>query len=189
MEYVSYFPSLTAARPEPVAWETAMTAMRGETLREKTEMYRALLLQHDLAVASSNTVTANAIKERMGEIKRSCPAIVCQASLEGGKDRTCIRGYTGFMMVDFDHVQPELMSVAFGVVAADPHTFMAYTTISGRGLRVIARVEGEVTEENYRAAWLSVNEYYKRITELDYDTQCSNATRLCGLAYDRKRSF
>ena len=189
MEYVSYFPSLTATKPELVAWETVMTAMRSETLREKTDSYQSLLLQYDLAVASDDKVAATTIKEQMGEIKRSCPAIVCQARLEGGKDRTCIRAYTGFMMVDFDHVQPELLSVAFGIVAADPHTFLAYTTISGRGLRVIARVEGEVTEENYRAAWLSVNEYYKRITELDYDTQCSNATRLCGLAYDLKAVY
>ena len=189
MEYVSYLPSLTATKPEPLAWETVMTTMHSETLREKTDLHRSLLLQYDLAVASDDQVAATTIKEQMGEIKRSCPAIVCQARLEGGKDRTCIRAYTGFMMVDFDHVPPELMSVAFGIVAADPHTFLAYTTISGRGLRVIARVEGEVTEENYRAAWLSVNEYYKRITELDYDTQCSNATRLCGLAYDLKAVY
>ena len=189
MEYVSYLPSLTATKPEPVAWETVMTAMRSETLREKTDLNRSLLLQYDLAVASDDQVAATTIKEQMGEIKRSCPAIVCQARLEGGKDRTCIRAYTGFMMVDFDHVPPEMMSVVFGIVAADPHTFLAYTTISGRGLRVIARVEGEVTEENYRAAWLSVNEYYKRITELDYDMQCSNATRLCGLAYDLKAVY
>lgn len=189
MEYVSYLPSLTAIKPEPVAWETVMTVMRSETLRGKTDSYQSLLLQYDLAVASDDKVAATTIKEQMGEIKRSCPAIVCQARLEGGKDRTCIRAYTGFMMVDFDHVPPKMMSVVFGIVAADPHTFLAYTTISGRGLRVIARVEGEVTEENYRAAWLSVNEYYKRITELDYDTQCSNATRLCGLAYDLKAVY
>ena len=42
MEYVSYFPSLTATKPEPVAWETVMTTMRSETLREKTDLHRSL---------------------------------------------------------------------------------------------------------------------------------------------------
>ena len=88
MEYVSYLPSLTATKPEPVAWETVMTAMRSETLREKTDLHRSLLLQYDLAVASDDQVAATTIKEQMGEIKRSCPAIVCQARLEGGKDRS-----------------------------------------------------------------------------------------------------
>ena len=67
---------------------------------------------------------------------------------------------------------------------ADKHTLLTYVTISGEGLRVIARVDGEVTPDNYKAAWLTVNEHYKKLLNLDYDTQCSSTTRMCGLAWD-----
>ena len=52
-----------------------------------------------------------------------------------------------------------------------------------------SEVEGEVTNENFRDACLSVNDYYKKLTSLDYDTLCGNNTRVCGLAHDPKAVF
>ena len=36
----------------------------------------------------------------------------------------------------------------------------------------------------YKLAFLTVNEYYKRLTGCDYDEKCKNATRISGMAYD-----
>ena len=125
-----------------------MEVLRSDFLKDNTLKYRALLLQHDRAVEAGDTSAADSIKKEMGEVKRKCPAVVCQVTLEGGKDKSCITAYTGYVMVDLDHVPADRMKEVFGVVAADAHTFVAYTTISGRGIRVIARVEDKVTEEN-----------------------------------------
>ena len=38
--------------------------------------------------------------------------------------------------------------------------------------------------EQYRLVFLTVNEYYKRLTGCDYDEKCKNATRLSGMAHD-----
>ena len=189
MKYISYFSTLTDSELDSVSWEKMMEVLRSDFLKDNTLKYRALLLQHDRAVEAGDTSAADSIKKEMGEVKRKCPAVVCQVMLEGGKDKSCITAYTGYVMVDLDHVPADRMKEVFGVVAADAHTFVAYTTISGRGIRVIARVEDKVTEENYRVAWLSANEHYKRITGLDYDTQCGNVTRLCGLAWDPKAVY
>ena len=189
MKYISYFSTLTDSELDSVSWEKMMEVLRSDFLKDNTLKYRALLLQHDRAVEAGDTSAADSIKKEMGEVKRKCPAVVCQVTLEGGKDKSCITAYTGYVMVDLDHVPADRMKEVFGVVAADAHTFVAYTTISGRGIRVIARVEDKVTEENYRSAWLSVNDHYKRITGLDYDTQCGNVTRLCGLAWDPKAVY
>ncbi|MDD6895016.1 MAG: VapE family protein [Prevotellaceae bacterium] len=189
MKYVPYFSSLTATNPESISWEKMTEVLRSDFLREKTLKYRTLLSQLDKAEASGDKNAIDCLKAEMKRVKMECPAIVCQAELEGGKDKTCIRGYTAYMMADFDHVPADRLNEALAKVKADPCTFIVYTTISGRGFRVIARVDGKVTEENFRAAWLSANEHFKRVTGLDYDTQCSNVTRLCGLAWDSKAEY
>ena len=174
-DYISYFPSLTSSKPEEISWETVASTIRGEFLRTKTEQYRE-------ARAESNHVL-------MKSIKTSCPGIVCQARLDGGRSQENILGYTGTFMADFDHVPPEKLADAVALIKADKHTMLAYVTISGCGLRVIARVEGEVTERNYKAAWLSVNNHYKDLLALDYDAQCCSTTRVCGLAWDPQVFF
>ena len=189
MSNVIYFDSLTATEPQGVSWEKMMEVLRSDFLKEKTLKYRALLSQLDQAEASGDKAAIDGIKAEMKNVKTGCPAIVCQALLEGGKDKTCIRDYTGYMMADFDHVPADRLAEALAKVKADPYTFVVYTTISGRGFRVIARVDEKVTEVNFRAAWLSVNEYFKGVTGLGYDTQCSNVTRLCGLAWDAKAEY
>ena len=189
MSNVIYFDSLTATEPQGASWEKMMEVLRSDFLKEKTLKYRALLSQLDQAEASGDKAAIDGIKAEMKNVKTGCPAIVCQALLEGGKDKTCIRDYTGYMMADFDHVPDDRLAEALAKVKADPYTFVVYTTISGRGFRVIARVDEKVTEVNFRAAWLSVNEYFKGVTGLDYDTQCSNVTRLCGLAWDVKAEY
>ena len=189
MSNVIYFDSLTATEPQGASWEKMMEVLRSDFLKEKTLKYRALLSQLDQAEASGDKAAIDGIKAEMKNVKTGCPAIVCQALLEGGKDKTCIRDYTGYMMADFDHVPDDRLAEALAKVKADPYAFVVYTTISGRGFRVIARVDEKVTEVNFRAAWLSVNEYFKGVTGLGYDTQCSNVTRLCGLAWDAKAEY
>ena len=169
-EYVSYFPTLTDTTPEEISWETVTTTIRGDFLRQKTELYRRALADGD--------------KKQMKAVKTSCPGIVCQVRLDGGRCQENIRGYTGTFMADFDHVPSDKMGEALKLIKDDKHTLLAYVTISGEGLRVIARVDGEVTMENYKAAWMTVNEHYKKKLNLEYDTQCSSTTRMCGLAWD-----
>ena len=170
MNNITYFTTLRSTTPEDISWETMVTTIRGDYLREKTEMYRRAAAESDKAL--------------MTRIKQACPGIVCQAVLEGGRGKENIRAYTGTFMADFDHVPTDKIAQAIRFINNDKHTRVCYTTISGCGLRVIASVEGEVTEKNYNAAWLTVNEHYKNLINLDYDAQCISNTRVCGLAWD-----
>ena len=174
-EFISFFPSLVATQPELKSWETVTTLIRSLSLREATEQYRQALARAD--------------KPLMKKLKQACPAVICQARMEGGRTREHLGAFTGNMMVDFDHVDEKQLGPALNLIRADKHTMLCYVTLSGRGLRVIARVEGGVTPTNYRAAWLTVNEYYGRLTGLTYDAQCVSLTRMCGLAYDPQAYF
>ena len=94
---------------------------------------------------------------------------------------------------------------AFLKAKADPHTLIVYRTISGKGLRIIYRYTREAAGDglstplshrrgaggeaggeavSYPAAFLKGNRYYAELVGHEYDAQCSDYTRLCGLAHD-----
>ena len=88
MSNVIYFDSLTATEPPGASWEKMMEVLRSDFLKEKTLKYRALLSQLDQAEASGDKAAIDGIKAEMKNVKTGCPAIVCQALLEGGKDKS-----------------------------------------------------------------------------------------------------
>ena len=189
MNEVNYFSSLRDKEPKLVAWETVATEIRGDRLAEVCRQYRALLPHYDKAVEEGAKDKAAAFKSKLAALKTQLPAIMPQVRLSGGRTADCITGYERYMIVDIDHIPADVFDMTVKMVRDDLHSRLTYITISGRGLRVIAEVEGEVTNENFRDAWLSVNDYYKKLTSLDYDTQCGNNTRVCGLAHDPKAVF
>ena len=95
-------------------------------------------------------------------------------------------------------------------INADPHTLLCYVTIGGNGFRIIYRYTREAAEDSlstplshrrgaggeavwrgaggeaisYPAAFLKGNRYYAELVGHEYDAQCSDYTRLCGLAHD-----
>ena len=181
---VNYFSSLSDNQPKEVVWETVATEIRSDKLKDICLRYRALLPEHAAAVASGDKDAQKAVKAKLTALKNQCSAFMPQVTLDGGRSTTSIRGYRPYMIVDIDHIPPEQFPKVERMVKDDEHSRLAYTTISGRGLRVIAQVDREVDETNFRDAWLSVNEYYKRLTGLDYDRQCSTNTRMSGLSWD-----
>ena len=189
MNEVNYFSSLRDKEPKLVAWETVATEIRGDRLAEVCRQYRALLPHYDKAVEEGDREKAAAFKSKLTALKTQLPAIMPQVRLSGGRTADCITGYERYMIVDIDHIPADVFDMTVKMVRDDLHSRLTYITISGRGLRVIAEVEGEVTNENFRDAWLSVNDYYKKLTSLDYDTLCGNNTRVCGLAHDPKAVF
>ena len=127
---------------------------------------------------------------------------------EGGKGRSNIRQLTGMSLVDFDHVFPidgtadkadtTALHELKAKIIADPHTLMSYITMSGNGLRVIftyeiapefsgiPKDEEEVKkfEAYYQQAFYAGNAYYDKLLGAKADMQCTNITRLSGLAHD-----
>ena len=95
-------------------------------------------------------------------------------------------------------------------INADPHTLLCYVTIGGNGFRIIYRYTREAAEDclstplsprrgaggeavwrgaggeaiSFPAAFLKGNRYYAELVGHEYDAQCSDYSRLCGLAHD-----
>ena len=93
-------------------------------------------------------------------------------------------------MVDLDHIAPERMAATLTLICADKHTLMAYTTISGHGIRIICRIDDLNRVEKgkafrqYAKYFNQVNDYYSCLVGFESDGQCKNATRISGLASD-----
>ena len=189
---VSLFNGFADKNPKPITIcevvEIIRADQRLQVLTENHRRYRAM----------GDTARADAEKQHM-------PCYSVAVLFSGGKQQKHIVSYTGLSIVDLDHIPSERMAEVLTLVKADSHTLMAYTTISGEGVRVITRFALNTFNDNvndndnclpdgkststlssslYKTAFLTVNEYYKRLTGCDYDEKCKNATRISGMAHD-----
>ena len=93
----------------------------------------------------------------------------------GGKSDTHIASYTGLTLVDIDGIAPDRLTAVLAAVKSDPHTLMAYTTLSGHGVRVVAGYEASpnpsqggvtATESTEKVAAISGSPSYKEAFRL-----------------------
>ena len=123
---VSLFNGFADKNPKPI------------TIREVVEIIRAdqrlqvLTENHRRYRAAGDTARADAEKNHM-------PCYSVAVLFSGGKQQKHIVSYTGLSIVDLDHIAPEDMARVLTAVRNDPHTLLAYTTISGEGVRVLFR--------------------------------------------------
>ena len=137
--------------------------------------------------------------------KKLVPAFSVGVLFDGnGRGAANVLGFTGLALCDIDHIASEegrvkreeglartasAVDEAFEKAKGDSHTLMVYRTISGDGLRIIYRYvrdEGPLTATTWRAAFLKGNTYFAELTGHDYDTQCTDYSRLSGMAHDEE---
>ena len=186
---VSLFNGFADKNPKPI------------TIREVVEIIRAdqrlqvLTENHRRYRAAGDTARADAEKQHM-------PCYSVAVLFSGGKQQKHIVSYTGMSIVDLDHVPRERMAEVLTMVRNDSHTLLAYTTISGEGVRVLFRyavnkttdcpdytdllTDGSSTPNtnnlsNPRNLWLN-NQEYKRVFEQGNEYYCN----LLHLPYDEK---
>ena len=179
---LSLFKGYADTVPVPVTLQEVVRLIREDkVLADHTEKYRYYRSQGQKTAANRE--------------KAACPCFAVAVRFDGGKRRTDISSWTGLTMVDFDHLPEGRAGEVFEKVCADPHTVLAYTTISGQGVRVVCRycLDGEVADKDcltlYTLVFRKVNEYYQMLTKCAFDLACKNATRLSGLAHDAQVCF
>lgn len=177
---VFLFKTLSDTVPRHVTWEEIVAALRDGRLKSCCDEYRRLAV---LAAGASDDEKPR-LKSVMSRIKHTVPSFVASAELDGGRSAKCVRGYTGYVMADFDHIPPEKFSAVERALKTDPHALLSYVTVSGCGMRVISRVACAVTAETFPHVWKTVNGYFAAVAGVPFDRQCSNATRMSCLSHD-----
>ena len=198
---LSLFNGWTDESPMPIELDALVEMMRTDaSLRDLTDKHRYYRSIGDKAGAQ--------------HYKRRMPCFSVAVRFEGGKRKEHIAAFTRLTLVDIDHVSPDDMPRVLTLVGHDPHTLLAYTTISGQGVRVVVRYTLPAHPSSahpssahpltahpssahpspfpvprssfpeYKSAFLQVNAYYETLTGLATDPLCKNATRLSGAAYN-----
>lgn len=177
----SFFQNYTQTTPSDITLTQVYSLITADpALRDRTARHRQYLLSGD--------------KTKADREKRSCHAFTPAVRCEGGRQRKHIRAYTGVSLCDLDDIAPGRMAEVLRLVRADPHTLLAYTTVSGEGLRILFPFGGVPVEDAdpaaretlhaYQSAYQQGNEYYARLLGLAYDGACKNPERISGLAHD-----
>ncbi len=174
---LSLFQCLTSVPSKAVGLEEVVRLIRYDNgVTAKTEAYRRM------ASVLGKEKADEEVKKKL------VPAFSVAVLFDGnGRGPANVLGFTGLALCDIDHIAA--IDEAFEKVKADPHTMMVYRTISGDGLRVIYRyvreeAETHIDATSWRAAFLKGNTYFAELTGHDYDTQCTDYSRLSGLAHD-----
>ena len=167
---VSVFRNFWDTTPASSTLEAMVEAIRSDQrTRELTEGYRQQKQEH---------------------LKNESMLFAVPCIFEGGKAQKHVVRLTGMAMVDMDHIANEELRIKKEELKADPHTLLCYTTISGKGLRVLYRYELDEGFELkqqiqfYKKAFLVGNAYYERLIGAKADGQCKNVTRLSVVAQD-----
>ena len=135
MQQLSLFRGVHDTQPRPVTLEELVTMMRtDQSVRDLTE-------KHRYARATGDELGASRYKKMM-------PNFGVAARFEGGRQQKHIVEYTGLSLVDIDHIPPERMTEVLDLVRADEHTLLAYTTLSGHGVRILARYALNTSNDN-----------------------------------------
>ena len=128
MQQLSLFRGVHDTQPRPVTLEELVTMMRtDQSVRDLTE-------KHRYARSTGDERNASRYKKMM-------TSFGVAARFEGGRQQKHIVELTGLSLVDIDHIPAERMSEVLALVRGDEHTLMAYTTLSGQGLRILFRYE------------------------------------------------
>ena len=178
---LSIFKDLQSYDSKAVGLDTVLWWIKSDqSVQQKTELYRNL----------AKTITR---EEANKKVKNSImPAFSVAVVFNGlGKQTTHATRVTGLSICDIDHVDPNKREEVKSKILADPHTVLAYTTVSGEGFRVIfcyTDEQGALPDNGilYRAAYKKGNQYYADLCGVAYDGQCSNITRLSGIAHDEE---
>ena len=126
MYTIDTFNGFADTQPKPDTLDHMFDLIRtSDTLRAATHSHR-------LARENDNKALAQQLKSHV-------PCFAVAVRFSGGKGEGHITGYTGLTLVDLDGIDPERMASVVAAVKADPHTHMAYITLSGHGLRIIAK--------------------------------------------------
>ncbi len=126
MIQLSLFRGVHDTQPRPVTLEEVVTMMRtDQSVRDLTEKHRYARSMGDEQGAS--------------RYKKMMTSFGVAARFEGGRRQQHIVELTGLSLVDIDHIPAERMGEVLALVRGDEHTLLAYTTLSGHGLRILFR--------------------------------------------------
>lgn len=126
-----------------------------------------------LLIDQIRTITT---KKERDEVKKKLPCICFSGEFSHRANDKIIK-HSGLVAIDFDHLNERLMEFKHRVIQ-DKHTYLAFVSPSGDGLKVIVRIPASV--KTHKMSCDALSDYYKEET-LD---EFKDVSRICYESYD-----
>ncbi len=128
-------------------------------------------------------VLLHAGKEKEYNIKKkSLPAFTPSATFQGGRKMEFLQEYTGFIILDFDKIPDDQLSIIKSAAVASPFTYACFISPGNNGLKILIRTDAKL--ENHTAAFNELKLYYEDLLNFPIDPSGKDVTRLCFFSYD-----
>ena len=166
----------------------SLTSNRNLGLVTLAEVYRLITTDATLKenAGKFRYFQAQGFDDDADKIKRSKSLVFTPAAVFDGKRNSKNRvSYTQYSLVDIDKLEEGQAERLVQLLKDDPYWLLAYITLSGKGLRIIFRVEGVTDEQTYRKAFYQGNDYYCRLFGITrFDDSVKDTPRGSALCYD-----
>lgn len=117
-------------------------------------------------------------QKQRSELKRKLPSVTISGSFSERKDNA-LRAHSGFIGIDIDGLNDQVEPVK-ELLSKDPYVYAAFVSVSGSGLCVIFKIEGE----RHADAFTGLSAYLYANYQLIVDPTGSNLSRLRYTSYD-----
>lgn len=158
---ISAFQSVRDPQPAQIdSINSFLTAVKNGKWKESVEHCRSLQEDH------------------YKEFKKNMPAVTISGVFEARRADALI-DHSGFICMDFDNIDPVKLKER---ISADPYTYAAFTSLSGRGLAVLIQVKDGVKYHSHYFDLL--RDYYRTNFHVEPDKSCRDVSRLRIVSYD-----
>jgi predicted P-loop ATPase len=162
--------------------------------------YQIISKGHPFFVSTSKEATIQKVKALKQEQK--LPVFIFSALCQGGHSKTKITSYTNLYCGDIDNLDSyqEAEKVRL-MLSKNPSILLCFVSPSQKGVKFVLRLKEMARPknllqnqadssrftllDNYHKAWHTIIEKdFKKLYNINLDSQCSNVNRLCYLSYD-----
>jgi len=122
------------------------------------------------------------LADEYASAKRSLPAFTPSGLFEGGRKLEFLQDYSGLLVLDFDDLDQEPLSVAILKTNDIHYTYASFISPSGRGLKVLVKVFSRPVF--HKSAFNQVKTFYEEALGITVDPSGKDITRLCFVSWD-----
>lgn len=162
---VSEFQSVRSKTARTITIREFINTVRSERYRKHVLEYRRL------RALTGHEAEAQAVKDRM-------PCIVPAGVCVGGHAVRNLWNHSRLLCVDLDHTGSRTEEI-FGLTKSLPFCCASFVSISGEGVKVLARVRLEDVNERYAALYAVVGSAVSAHVGHPYDAKCKILTQPC----------
>lgn len=121
-------------------------------------------------------------KEEANALKSKLLAFTPSGTFSNGRNASSIVQYSNYIVLDLDNLSDDLLCEAKKKARSVSHTFAAFISPSGSGLKILVSIKSDVIK--HKAAFKQVATFYETELQIPIDQSGKDICRLCFMSYD-----